>query len=214
MSDSRPIPSYRRETHSSESLHSAEDDHSISDASTTSNVTADRSDSLANAPFNISQSCPENGHFDSTMHRMQRMTRPNLQAPRAPSLGSVAAPSMHDIAPMPELLLPPPARRHSPAESVLQFPSSCPVSFNYMRQQTAFPLRKNQSNLAASPALAAMSAFQRSHTTIEDDLREFIEESHIGMFSNLTVNSETRLDDDTKSGLDGVNGAIFDFEEQ
>lgn len=158
MSDSRPIPSYRRETHSSESLHSAEDDNSISDASTTSNVTADRSDSLANAPFNISQSCPENGHFDSTMHRMQRMTRPNLQAPRAPSLGSVAAPSMHDIAPMPELLLPPPARRHSPAESVLQvgllhsmttilisshikFPSSCPVSFNYMRQQTAFPLR-------------------------------------------------------------------------
>lgn len=71
-----------------------------------------------------------------------------------------------------------------------------------MRQpSTKMVYRKKQSNLAASPALAAMSAFQRSHTTIEDDLREFIEESHIGMFSNLTVNSEvssstteTRLD--------------------
>lgn len=122
MSNSRPIASYRRESHSSDSLDSRASDHRISDTSSIFNVTAEQSESLSNSPIFISQSCPENGHFDS-MHRVRSLTRQPLQVPRAPSLGYVASPSTHEVTHMPELFLPPPARPHSPAESVLQVSS-------------------------------------------------------------------------------------------
>ncbi|DAZ98504.1 TPA: hypothetical protein N0F65_004941 [Lagenidium giganteum] len=120
------------------------------------------------SPVNgISQSCPV-GHAN-----VHALLSSSYQPPRAPIIGSLPEPSALDSNPMPELVLPPPARdqqRRPPTTSVVQVRASlfgsCPGDIGFMREGMAArswapsPRTADEFDLSKSPALAAMSAMR------------------------------------------------------